>query len=182
MEVGGSYDLSDWLTVFGDIALLDAKFTSYPNAAINFIPTSGPLAGLIVGTTTNLSGERLPRAPEFQASFGATVDAPLSDTLTAHFAAIGRYTSSYDFYPGAQGLFDYARQEGYTIVNLSGYLEKEFTRSAGGLAPQYVRLGFFVNNATDKKYYALRTSQAFVGLLDVAAPPRTYGLRLGIGF
>ena len=69
-----------------------------------------------------------------------------------------------------------------TIVNLSGYLEKEFTRSAGGLAPQYVRLGFFVNNATDKKYYALRTSQAFIGLLDVAAPPITYGLRFGIGF
>ena len=181
-EIGGSYEVTDWLSLFGDVALLDAKFTSYPNASINFIPTTGPFAGFIVGTTTNLDGKRLPRAPSFQASFGATINAPISESLTGHLAAIGRYTSSYDFYPGAQGLFDYARQDGYAIVNLSGYVQKDFDRGAGGLTPRYVRLGFFVNNATDKKYYALRTSQAFIGLLDVAAPPRTYGLRFGIGF
>jgi outer membrane receptor protein involved in Fe transport len=109
------------------------------------------------------------------------VDAPLSDSLTAHFSGIGRYTSAYDFFPGAQGLFNYAHQDGYALINISGHLQKDFT-AVGGLRPRYVRLGFFVNNLTDKKYYALRTSQAFIGLLDVAAPPRTYGLRFGVGF
>lgn len=181
-EIDGSYKVTDWLSLFGGVALLDAKFTSYPNASINSIPTTGPFAGFIVGTTTNLAGVRLPRAPSFQASLGATINAPISPGLTGHLSAIGRYTSSYDFYPGAQGLFNYARQEGYTIINLSGYVQKDFDHGSGGVAPRYARLGFFVNNATDKQYYALRTSQAFIGLLDVAAPPITYGLRIGIGF
>lgn len=177
-ELGGSWAANEWLDVFADAAVLDTEFTSYPNASVTVINPTGIVSGV-----QNLKGTRLPRAPSFTASVGANVHVPVADRWTANFNAIGRYTSSYDFYPGANGPQRYARQDGYLLVNLSGYLEREVDWSdGGGFSPRYYRIGFFVNNATDKKYYTLRVAQPFIGLLDVAAPPRTYGLRLSAGF
>jgi iron complex outermembrane receptor protein len=183
LELEGAYQATDWLNIFGSLSLLETEFTDYPNAAVNFSPTSGPTAGFILGTTTDLTGSELPHAPASQFALGFNIDAPINENWSGHFNALARYTDAYDFFPGAQGLNNYAHQEAYTLVNLSGYFEKRVTGSTpDSFSPDYYRIGFFVNNATDEEYYALRTSQAFIGLLDVAAPPRTYGLRISAGF
>lgn len=181
-EFSATYQFNDWLDVFGEVSLLETEFTDYQNAAVNYSPTSGPFAGYILGTTTDLTGADLPHAPASQVALGFNIDTPISDSWLAHFSMIGRYTDGYDFYPGAQGLDNYAHQDAYTLVNMSGYLEHDFAAAPGTLAPENFRIGFFVNNVTDEEIYALRTSQAFIGLLDVAAPPRTYGLRVSAAF
>jgi iron complex outermembrane receptor protein len=178
LEFGGSFTPQRWLNLFADVALLDSEFTAYPNASISIIAPTGITSGF-----ANLKGTRLPRAPSFQASFGANLQWEVAEDMTAHLNFIGRYTSSYDFYPGANGPQRYARQDGYALFNVSGYLERQVDDAgSGGLSPKYYRVGFFINNATDKKYFAVRVPQPFIGLMEVAAPARTYGLRLSAGF
>lgn len=176
-ELSGTYKINEWLEVFGELSLLDTEFTDYPNASVNT-----DFFGYIVGTTADLTGEDLPRAPATQVALGAVIDRPITSNLSGHLSIVGRYTSGYDFYPGAQGLLDYAHQDAYTLVNVSGYLQRDLVNSSASFSPDYYRVGFFVNNALDTEYYALRTSQAYIGLLDVAAPPMTYGLRLSAAF
>jgi len=175
-EFEASYNVAQWLSVFGNISLLNAKYTSYSAAAVvNITPTG------IVPTEENLDGFRLPNAPSFLSSLGGDLHVPIADHLTAHFNALAHYTSSYDFYPGASGPQQYARQDPYWLVNLSGYIEKELSGSIGPFHPKYYRVGLYANNATDTHYYTLRVPQALAGLLDSAAPPATYGLRVSVG-
>jgi len=186
-EAGGDYSVSRSFNVFGNISYLDAIFTSYPNAQISYVttaPTPGcPVpAGCIAQTNTNLAGTTLPRAPRFDGSIGGDLHAPVSNTFTGHLNLIGHYTTRYDFYPDAGGSQGYAYQPGYFIANVSGYLEHTVGNSSSGFGLKDYRIGFYINNATDKKYYWVRTPQASLGLLDTVAPPLTFGLRVSAGF
>lgn len=177
-ELDGSYDATDWLNVFANISLLNADFTQYPNASITDVTAGG-----IVGSTENLANTTLPSAPHFQTSLGFDIHAPIENDLLLQLNAVERYTSSYDFYPGAGGPAGYARQGDYGVLNISGYVEKDVNNAGqSGFSPSYYRLGFFVNNATGTKYASLRTEQAYIGQLEVVAPPLMYGLRLSVGF
>ena len=175
-DLSGSYEAAHWLAFFGGVSLLNAKFSSFPNASVTSITATG-----IVPSMADLGGATLPRAPSFQGSLGVDLHALVADSLTAHLNFLGQYTSGYDFFPGAQGAGGWAHQKGYGLINISGYLEKD-NSGAGEFIPKYYRVGFYINNATDTRYYALKTSQAFIGLLTSAAQPITFGLRVSAGF
>jgi iron complex outermembrane receptor protein len=183
-DFSGNYRVSPALDVFANASFLSAKFTSYPTAQISYVtaaPTAGcPVpAGCIAAADADVSGTVTPRSPRFQGSLGGDLHAPISDFLTAHFNFGGRYTSKYDFYPDAGGPQGYAYQPAYLIVNLSGYLEHKMPESSRGL--KYYRIGFYIDNANNKEYYQVRTPQASLGILDQAAPPRMFGIRVSAG-
>lgn len=168
-EVDLSYRMLDWLRVYGSLAYVDAKYTSFPNASVSILTPTG-----IVGGTEDLSGRRLPNTPKFSASFGASVEKELTSRLDGNLNVAARYSVEYDLQPGGGGPSRYAVQPEYVLVNVSGYLEWD----------RKYRLGFYVTNATNKKYYGDRTliTGDFGGLLDQVAPPRAYGLRVSASF
>ena len=196
-ELDGSYQIAPWLNVFGNVAYLHMEYDSYPDASVVYPcpgpdtgtygpvcqqeptednPDGDPMMGLVQGNA-DLKGETPPRAPRFTGSLGFDVHIPLGDAWTAHFNAVARHSSRYDFYPAAGGPLDNDYQPAYTIVNVTGYL-KPTGVGDNALGLSDYRLGFFINNATDEKIYALRTTSAGFGIADQVVEPITYGIRL----
>jgi iron complex outermembrane recepter protein len=174
-EVDASYNVYSWLNVFGNAAYLRAKYTSYANAAVDVVD---PLTGVITSGVADLSGATRPDSPTFSGSLGVDVHRPITDDLTGHFNINERYTTRYDFFPGGGGPSDYSSQAGFGLMNISSYVEKTLPSS---VIKSY-RVGVFVNNATDKRYYILRSASPFIGLLDAVAKPMTFGLRASADF
>lgn len=164
------------LTLSGALSYLHTAFFNYENASQVCLDPSGtgnpsaPGAVLIpcpLGPLTNLDGVRAPHAPRYQASLSAAYDFNLG-SWSANLAGVAQYRSSFDFYPNGAGPIHWDRQNGYVVTNFSGYISPPGNN---------IRLGFYVDNAFDKKYAVIRTTNQPYGLTYQAAKPRTYGVR-----
>ncbi|MDB5970043.1 MAG: hypothetical protein JWQ90_2493 [Hydrocarboniphaga sp.] len=196
-ELDGSYKLASWVNVFGNAAYLHAEYDSYPDASVVYPcpdpntgtygpacqqaateanPNGDPKVGLVQGTA-DLTGKTPPRAPRFTGSLGFDIHLPLGDSWTGNFSTVARYTTRYDFYPDAGGPLGNDYQPSYTLVNVTGYVEPAHIQS-NVLGLTAYKIGFYVNNATDEKIYALRNTSAGFGIADQVLEPRTYGIRL----
>lgn len=182
LELTASAEPVTGLTISGGATWLDAKFKSYTSAAIFCpkayaspgypgcpTPTGGP--GMVNGVA-DLSGSRLPRAPEW--SFSAAVDytIPLSDDYDAILTVADRYTGSYDFLAGAGGPLGLSRQDSFHMVTASA----SRVQRPGGL-----KLRAFVENLAKAKYYLDLPTSAF-GIAGSVGAPRTYGASIGFSF
>jgi iron complex outermembrane recepter protein len=174
-EFNVDYAAVSWLNVFGTLSLLNARFSSYPLASDNvLIPGVG-----IIQSTQNLAGTQLPQAPNVSGSVGFDGHKPIGDRLTAHLNVAARYTSSFQFYPGGSGPQNYAFQPAYTIANISGDIEKELSNSGQDtFGLKSFKVGFFIYNATNRRYFVSRDIQVGEGAYDIVAPPLTFGLRI----
>ena len=95
---------------------------------------------------------------------------PLTSDWEGHLSAIAHFTSSYDFTPNGGGELHADRQDGYVVINMSGYV--------GPTSDKY-RIGFYIDNLTDKKYYTqIQTNPLRVFAQPKA--PRSYGVRLRV--
>lgn len=123
-------------------------------------------------TAEDLAGTALARAPKLSGFLTANIHGSIGD-YQAHLDAASNFTSRYYFNPGGGGNLRRDFQPAYAVVNLSG-----------GIGPQdgSVEIGFYVNNLTGKKYYAIRQTVAPFGAYDAAASPRTYGVRATMAF
>lgn len=175
LELNTSLRLSDALSVHAGGLIEHARFRKYTGAAI-YCPASAPSPaysgcpapsgrpGLASGTA-DLSGARIPRAPEMSFSLGADYRVPINDEWSGVVTANDRYTSEYDLLPGAGGPLRLSRQKAYHFVTLGFALENE----RAGLEAR-----LFVNNVTKARYYLDLPTSAF-GVAGSAAAPRTFG-------
>jgi iron complex outermembrane receptor protein len=174
-EFNVDYSVVSWLNVFGTLSTLHARYLSYPKAS-DVVLTPG--VGLVNGSE-NLAGTPLPQAPDATVSAGFDAHKPIGDDLTAHLNVSARYTSSYVFFAGGGGPQNFAFQPAYPLANISADIEKDLRNSGQrtfGL--KSYKVGFFIYNATNRRYYILRDVSAGEGAYDVAAPPLTFGLRI----
>jgi iron complex outermembrane receptor protein len=88
IELDGRWAASDWLTLGGAVAYLDAEYDDYKGAACN---TSGSLPADPASGGCDASGQDLPFAPEWTSSVFADVAFPLTSGLNL----IGNLTMSY---------------------------------------------------------------------------------------
>lgn len=147
------------LTITGGAEYLDAKYVDFP-AGICTAPAV--IAGGVVATPCNLAGRRLPGAPRFSFTIGATYVVPTSVgsfTLTANDA----YKSDFFWEPDNR-----LKQNGYDLLNAG------VTWTAKG---QRYSVELFGRNLTGA-YYVAGAAVTVRNDLYVPAPPRTYGVTL----
>jgi iron complex outermembrane recepter protein len=170
-ELNIDYGVASWVNVFGTLSLLNARFSSYTDAAdVVLVPGVGLIPGV-----QDLTGAPLPQAPNTTATAGFDVHRPFGAGFIAHLNVAARYTSSFQFYPGGSGPQNFAYQPAYTLVNISGDIEKDLQ---GRFGLQSIKAGFFIYNATDRRYFVTRDVQAGEGAYDIVAPPLSFGLRV----
>jgi outer membrane receptor protein involved in Fe transport len=113
IELDGRWAATDWLTVGGALAYLDAEYDDYKGAACN---TSGSLPAMPNGAGCDASGEDLPFAPEWTGSVFADVNAPITSGLNL----VGNLTVSYsDEYLTDGTLEPTLTQDSYTKYDAS---------------------------------------------------------------
>ncbi|MBY4638396.1 TonB-dependent receptor [Sphingopyxis sp. XHP0097] len=169
-EIEGSFQLTPAFRVDSSLSYLHSEFTSYPQA---FDP--------ITGTTVDLTGNRLPRAPRWQFNLGAQYEAPVgAGILTARVDF--RYSSSVYFSQFNDTVFPVngvpsapyalAYEGGYTRTNASLRYEPDD-------GPWYAEV--FVQNIEDKAVIEYANATATSTVAGFSAP-RTFGAKLGIRF
>lgn len=168
VEADATFRPMPWLELIAGGAYLDAKYRNFTAGSVN-IPTD---AGLINGTE-DLSGFPLVRSPKWTGYAGVNIDAPITQDWKAGLNLIARYSSRYDFVPGAGGPLRMDRQPSYTIVNLNATVSP---------ADDRFQVGLFVDNLTDKKYYLTVQTAAPFGANAQAARPRVIGGRVRVNF
>ena len=154
--------LADSFTLNASLSLLETEYDDFPSG-----PTSTPngFGGNTVAGS-QLAGNEIPRSPGFTFTVGG-VHVLETD--------IGKFTSSINvaYNDGFFWEFDNrTRQESYTVAN--GQITW-----ANPSDDYYLR--FFMNNITDTEYSGFGLS-GDLGDFISAAPPRTYGVRLGVNF
>lgn len=153
----------DGLRLSGALTVLDATFDE-------FVSTDGLRAEVGAPPNEDLSGNRLPRTPKWTASLGAEkawlIDEFGELTLRAEiFHSAGFYFRPFNR-PGD-------RQSAYTVGNLYVTLEAE----SGVFARAYLK------NATNERYIQELISSEVAGDREGNyAPPRTFGVDLGVRF
>jgi outer membrane receptor protein involved in Fe transport len=117
LELDGRWAATDWLTLGGAVAWLDAEYDDYKGAACN---TSGSLAPNPDGPACDASGEDLPFSPEWSGS----VFADFNFSLTGNLNLVGNVTASYsDDYLTDGTLEPELTQDSYTKYDASIGLE-----------------------------------------------------------
>jgi iron complex outermembrane receptor protein len=163
-----AYRATHWLELIAGAAYLDAKFTSYPDASVVVVTPTGLVAG-----TENLAGSPLTRSPKFSGYVGTNVNVDIGNDWTGHFNLLVHHSSRYDFDPGAGGPLGYDYQPAFTLANL--------TLGVGPSDGKY-RIGAYINNLTNARYYIQRGTSAPFGVFDQLSRPRTAGLRIDYRF
>jgi len=172
-EFEGDYKIIDALQLFGGLSYLRAKYTNFEGASVQ-LPTfdaEGNLISFAAGPE-DLTGFRVPHAPRWQVFGGATITQSISD-WKAELTGFVRYTSGFDFYPGGGGPLRSDKTPGYATVNLNGSLTPPNSP---------VRVGFYINNLTNKTYYDFRFTTAPFGGLQYVARPRNFAIQLEAKF
>jgi iron complex outermembrane receptor protein len=175
LEMSTALRVTDRLSLRAGGLLEHARFRGYTGAAI-YCPASAASPGFpgcpapsgkpgLASGTADLSGARIPRAPELSYSIGADYRFPITSAWRGTMSANDRYTSSYDLLPGAGGPLGLSRQKAYHLVTLGLSLENE---------PAGLEVRLFVNNLTKSKYFLDLPTSAF-GVAGSAAAPRTFG-------
>lgn len=163
-----NYTPVEGVTLFAGASYLRAKFKSFESATVNSV-----VNGALITTSEDLSDTRVPNAPKFTGFAGTSIERPLSNSWSGALNGVVRYTSDYDFFPGAGGNLRRDEQKAYALVNVSGHVSP---------VDGSYEIGFYVNNLLDKEYAINRQTSAPFGSADTVARPRTYGLRLKYSF
>ena len=160
--------IGDHLTLFGGLALLDHKFTSYPGAKF-FTPQPASAGGGVVSVLGDAAGNKLPYASDVTFNVGATYTIPIGEgyaDLNVNYSYQSRWYSGPD---------NITSQPGY------GLLDATATYRFPG---DQVSLGIWARNIANKQYYT------FIGIAEnpggrvsgVPGAPQTYGVRVGFKF
>ncbi|NGY05485.1 TonB-dependent receptor [Solimonas terrae] len=163
--------LDPGLVVAGGLTYLHGIFTSYPQGS-GYGLTDGIFFGRLPGginTGQDFTGNKITRTPKLSGSFGLNQIIDGIGNGNIELAADLYYNSG--FYYLAQNS-PTSKQDSYYVVNASvSYLYE----------PWHFRTTVFGKNLTDERY----TYSKFIldtGTLEYLAPPRTFGIRLGLDF
>ena len=168
VELEFDYTPVTGLKIYGGGSYLRARFRDFEGATVN-----SAVGGVLVTTTEDLSGTRVPNAPKFTGFLGTSIEQPIGGSWMAALNGVVRYSSGYDFFPGAGGNLRLDKQHAYTVANVSGHV---------GPADGAYEIGFYVNNVFNEKYSINWQTSAPFGSAQIAAKPRTYGVRLKYSF
>lgn len=150
--------VTDRLQVRSGFSWMQTKYTSFPDAASNV-----PVNGIGQQRVADVSGNDLPRAPEFTANFGIEYRQPTS------FGEIGVDTNYYyngGFYWEPDNRLE---QKAYHLLSAG----------VSWTAPSEIySLRLWINNALDEEYLAYVASASGGPDLGAAAAPRTYGITI----
>lgn len=152
VELDGSIDPTEWLSLGGSVNYTDARFTSNVVQVVN-----NPAAAF----------DTYPDTPKWSGVAYANLKAPLTERLTASLRG-DVYAQSFTYFSStAKSLTLGARIPGYTLVNLRAGLGDE----AAGWS-----LAAIVKNVFDKTYYTGGVGFANIFSLNTAVPgePRTW--------
>lgn len=171
-ELEVDYKPVDAFQFFGGLSHLDAQFTKFPSATVQYpVGPNGLPTGVPTGTA-DLSGSRLPMGPALTVFGGITLKAPLG-AWKGELTGFVRYSSSFDFTAGAGGPFKTDVQPSFATVKLSGQVVSPDDRYS---------IGFFIENLTNTRYFDFRYTTAPFGGLQYPARPRSFGIKLGAKF
>jgi iron complex outermembrane receptor protein len=162
--------------VFGNASFLKASFESYPNALER-----------MTGTLANVTGNTLPRAPDFSANVGASYDYKIGNgLLTSRFET--RYSTKYFLTE-----FNDARNAG-GVSGLNAYAElatqPSFTRSRASLRYTPNHAGWygevFVDNIENERtldgIIVSESTNGPGGTIASYGTPKTFGIKVGMNF
>ncbi|NIB38043.1 TonB-dependent receptor [Pseudomaricurvus alkylphenolicus] len=162
LELDGRLAVTDWLTLTGSLAYLDAEFKSFDEAPAPFdgslppAPSGNPAAA-------NATGMETPYAPEWAGSLGADVNLPLGDSLEL---VAGLYLSFSDSYLTDSTLARAFEQDAYEKVDARIGIE------GGGGQWSVALIG---NNLTNEEI--INNSVNFAGPISYLKSPRTVALQ-----
>lgn len=159
----------------GGLSFLDSEFSSFANGPFT-VPnpatcgtnpqTTGPLTGGNTTCSLDLTAFRTPRAPKFTGSLSATYDLP---TEIGDFALTGSVYHNSGFAWEADNRL---KQAAYTLLNATlGWASSDGEFSAS----------LWAKNLGNSYYYTY-VSAATPRDAGPPAPPRTYGMNLGVHF
>ncbi|WP_395337379.1 TonB-dependent receptor [Novosphingobium sp. BL-8H] len=170
-------------TISGGAAWTHARYKKFPNApfyqfcdpSLTFgtspvacVPTSlgglGP--GSLVETTTDASGFKMQRSPEFTANLAASYGLDLAGGRL-NLSSNLYYTSSFYF-----GIAEQFKQSGYAQLGLRA----EWTDASDKYS-----IAVYGENVTDHRYRSA-VNYASLGIGSVWAEPATYGVTLGVKY
>jgi iron complex outermembrane receptor protein len=142
IEGNVSYRLIDGLTLRAAAGYNRARYTTFTNAACwggqaILAPTE------CIGNKQNLTGEPLPRAPDWSGTVGASYETEISQDLKIGFTVDGRYSSRYNFISTNN---PFAIQKGYTLLDGSVRLASNDERW---------ELALIGRNLTNKFYFTV---------------------------
>jgi len=174
IEFDASWAPNSFIELFAGGLYEDTEYEDFGNAGVQVVVLdgNGNPTGMTAGTE-NLTGYRLPHAPELSGFVGANLTGHVMSGWTGTLSAVVNYSGSYDFFPGAGGPLRFDRTPSYTITRLSGSIGPDEGR---------YQLGFFVDNLTDEENIDFRFTTAPFGATQIISRPRTYGLRLSVSY
>jgi iron complex outermembrane receptor protein len=179
-----SLEVTERLGVSANVAYTHARFTDFRNASINGLnatrtlnvsscPNPAPPPAT-APCTADLTGQRLPRSPDWTANLSADYTIPVS---VGKIVLSGNLSYSSSYAPTRSDLG----------VNGTGYRYDQgdilllTLRGAWTSPDEHWTVSVYGNNITDERYYLLRTGN-FVGDYHVEAEPATWGVRLDYRF
>lgn len=163
-----SYRAIPGLTFNVSALYMDSRYSSFPSAAV-FVPRPG--GGLMNGAE-DVTGFATPRAPKFSGSASVNYELEVGNGWQVALNALGTHSSSYDFSSGAGGPLRFARQEAYSLLNLSATVT---------FPGDKLSITAFGTNVTQTHYANARVIGALGGY-QTAAEPAIYGVRVKYEF
>lgn len=176
------------LRFFGGATLLNSRFDTfggpgavtqagyvYLNPATCPAPTTaspglegpGPRTGGIFVCGGDASGNKVPMAPKFAASLGATYTVPVGETGEVRASALYSYNDGYFLEPDNR-----RRQASFSLLN--GSLEYRPVANFG--------IEIWGKNLTGADYAVQNLSTAPFSITETFGAPRTYGINMNIDF
>jgi iron complex outermembrane receptor protein len=155
--------VTDNWTLNGGGAWMNAEYKNFENGNLS-IPN--PAGGNTILENIDISGNDMIKAPDFTFSVSSDYVVPLSSGELG-FNVTYFYTDSYYWDPDNR-----IEQDAYGLLNA----QIKWTAPGGNY---YVRV--FGRNLTDEEYFS-QITVVNTGDLGVAAPPRTYGMGVGVNF
>ncbi|GAB5487511.1 MAG: TonB-dependent receptor [Parasphingorhabdus sp.] len=113
LEADARFAATDWLTVGGAISVLDAEYDSYQNGSCAQVDATSPSVENGDGSC-DLSGLSLQNAPNVSGNVYFSVDAPVTESISALLGAQLNFSGSY--FTDAKAITPF-RQESYSILN-----------------------------------------------------------------
>lgn len=167
VEVDGTANLADWISLYGAAAWTDGEYVSFPDA-----PCPLELTG--AAQVCDVSGTRLPGISKWAASAGGEVRQPLNFGDLGGVAYIGVDASYRSNFSSSASESAFLNVDGYALLNLR----------AGWRADDDWELFFWARNVTGTEYFDFLSAQPgnsglFVGQV---GDPRTYGVTLKAAF
>lgn len=167
VELDGAIAPVKGLTIGFGAAYLDSKYSSFLNAPVGFPNPNPPYGSTNPLSSIDASGNRTPFATKYSANVSATYEfgsAIGQWVLSANYS----YSDGYHFEPS--NLF---RQSPYSLVNGQIMLRPS----------DQISIALWGKNLTDKRYVSYQSTQAGPAAFPFTpAPPRTYGVTLGVDF